>query len=245
MLDPEGNVIKLEEATVDLVFGDPGLPQVTQQAVFHKGVEQDLPLIGGEVPAVRPLGEGLEEDADGRDGSLKMIEKLGQALPDQDGGGEVGEAAGDFEPVGIVGDGERAASHNGSNIPERGTGGKAEMTKGELKRKMDAIWYAAQHRIWKRCAVSGETPVEIHHLIPKGNLATRWEKENGIGLVKRHHTPSTVMSAHGTPKAFMDWLKRKRPNLARWVEDNRHRIEPSVNLNDKMKELKEWAGDQN
>lgn len=113
--------------------------------------------------------------------------------------------------------------------------------KTRLKKEMDRIWYAAQHRRWKRCAVSGESPVEIHHLISKARLATAWMEENRIGLTAKHHRLSQEFSAHKTKKKFLLWLKDRFPEKWAWYEANRERVEPSVDLKQKLEELRAWA----
>ena len=114
------------------------------------------------------------------------------------------------------------------------------MKKSTIKQKMDRLFYSAQHQIWQRCAVCRRSPVEIHRLIRKGRSGS-CRQESGIGLCAEHHRLSPVLSAHGSPEAFKQWLADKHPETARWVEANEHRIEPSVNWETKLKEVEVWA----
>ena len=101
------------------------------------------------------------------------------------------------------------------------------MSKRALKKLLDAEWGAYQHRVWKRCAVCGETPVEAHHLITKRRLTTCWDVANGIGLCEKHHKGS-VFSAHGTPWAFKEWLRLEYPEQWSWWQDAKERVTSSI-----------------
>ncbi len=114
------------------------------------------------------------------------------------------------------------------------------MKKTTAKRKISNLWFAAQHQIHRRCLVCWNEPVEIHHLIRRGN-SVAWDRLNGIGLCEAHHRTSSTLSAHGTPDKFRQWLAAKYPDLARWVEANEHRIEPSVDWEEKLREVESWA----
>ena len=93
------------------------------------------------------------------------------------------------------------------------------------RNKCDALWYQIQHQRWKSCAVCGSPAVEIHHLIPKnGHSATRTELDNAIPLCEDHHKGSDF-SAHGTPEAFSEWLKEKRPWDWIYIGANQERVE--------------------
>ncbi len=114
------------------------------------------------------------------------------------------------------------------------------MNKATIKKKMNRLFYQAQHQIWQRCAVCWQSPVEIHRLIHKGGSGS-CDLRSGIGLCPYHHRLSPHLSAHGSPETFKRWLADKHPETARWVEANEHKIEPSVNWEAKLREVESWA----
>ena len=101
------------------------------------------------------------------------------------------------------------------------------MSKRALKKQLDAEWLALQRRLWPRCAVSGTSPVEIHHLITRRRLSTRWDIACGIGLSAEHHRGSEL-SPHGTPKAFEEWLRLEYPEQWSWWQDAKERVTSSI-----------------
>ena len=129
MVDSLGNLVQLKEGMVYDLLGCADFLQVLAEAVFQEGVKEDFPLPVGEVPTVRPLGEGFEELAGQGLGKSQMIEEFLEPIPDQHRGGEVGDIAGDLEVFGLVGDRERAASHSKIKIARSGNIGKRIYTK--------------------------------------------------------------------------------------------------------------------
>jgi len=95
------------------------------------------------------------------------------------------------------------------------------------KTKADGLWGAVIHEIWASCPVQDECsgPTEAHHLIGRGNTATRHAIENGICLCSKHHKWSNKLSAHGAPLAFAEWLQKKFPEKWEWCSENKHKIQ--------------------
>jgi len=84
-----------------------------------------------------------------------------------------------------------------------------------------STWGASFHAAG-RCAVCGRTDIEAHHIIPRSHHSYRYEIKNGIALCREHHRGK--QSAHNTPRWFMAWLTKNRPEQAAWVEENRWKI---------------------
>ena len=88
-------------------------------------------------------------------------------------------------------------------------------------KKADAAWGAWMHRTYTECAMCGSRQnLEAHHIIGRGNKATRHAKENGIMLCKTCHHAGRF-SPHRSKAAFMDWLKHFRPEQYAWAKVNR------------------------
>lgn len=114
------------------------------------------------------------------------------------------------------------------------------MGKRAIKKQLDAEWKAYQHRVWKRCPVCGEFPVEAHHLITKRRLTTCWDVANGIGLCAKHHRGSEF-SPHRTPNAFKEWMRLEYPEQYEWWMASRERVTSSISedwLRRKLKTLR-------
>jgi len=75
------------------------------------------------------------------------------------------------------------------------------------------------------CAVNNRDcsgPLEAHHILRRHRHATRNDPRGGILLCQYHHRGK--QSAHHTPRWFMAWLAKNRPEQAAWVEANRWKI---------------------
>ena len=63
-----------------------------------------------------------------------------------------------------------------------------------------------------KCVVCGNPNVEAHHCISRHVLKTRLDIRNGLSLCKLHHKfGKTVLSAHGCPLLFYEWMRLNRP----------------------------------
>ncbi len=111
------------------------------------------------------------------------------------------------------------------------------MSKQSLIKKADALfaeWFHAEHRI---CVIEGCTDrPELHHIIGKGNKLYRWLRINALPLCQYHHTVSRLLSAHGSPEAFNEWLRIHRPDQYEFMMKNKYIH--GVSLKD------EWYRDQ-
>ena len=85
------------------------------------------------------------------------------------------------------------------------------LSKQSLMKRADALWYEYQHKQQRRCAICHEGGVEIHHIIPIGHKLTRFDRLNGLALCPFHHRISKLLSAHGSPDMFEDWLAEHLP----------------------------------
>ena len=64
-----------------------------------------------------------------------------------------------------------------------------------------------------RCVICGKEAgkgsgkgLNAHHILPKEQIATRFDIGNGITLCPKHHKFSNEMSAHKNPFVFYRWL---------------------------------------
>ncbi len=113
------------------------------------------------------------------------------------------------------------------------------------KTKADELWGSVIHEIYQRCAVNNEDcagPVEAHHLITRGNVCTRHNVENGIGLCSSHHKWSPKLSAHMAPLAFTEWLQEHKPDTWEWCSQNKHKT-GKPNYRQAYDILVEWCTD--
>lgn len=76
-----------------------------------------------------------------------------------------------------------------------------------------------------------------HHLINRHHYGTRWEYQGQVLLCSLHHKFSKIMSAHGTPINFSEWLRINRPDQYQWVLDNINK-ELKMTYKEKAEELK-------
>lgn len=81
------------------------------------------------------------------------------------------------------------------------------------------------HMLYPRCMCRGHGEcsgrLEMHHMISCGVKHFRHDLRNVIVLCAQHHRLSTLMSPHGNPKAFDEWMAAERPEHFAWVEANK------------------------
>lgn len=112
--------------------------------------------------------------------------------------------------------------------------------------KCDLLWGEIIHRRgkcevenWNQTKCMGR--LEAHHLIGRGNKFTRCDIKNGMLLCSLHHKNSKILSAHGSPKAFMDFLEWKYPARAKYIRDNKHKICKAPDFKEQYNVLSHYA----
>lgn len=110
------------------------------------------------------------------------------------------------------------------------------------KTKADGLWGAVIHEIYGQCAIDDDCAgnVEAHHLISRGNVATRHDIKNGIGLCSKHHKFSNKISAHMAPIAFSEWLQNHMPETWLWCSENKFKVQ-KPDYFEAFKELEAWC----
>lgn len=71
------------------------------------------------------------------------------------------------------------------------------------------------------CAICGNPDTQAHHILTKGSYPQyRHNLMDGIPLCYQHHMGQRrgLISAHGSPLDFMDWLEANRPEQWKWVQ---------------------------
>ena len=92
------------------------------------------------------------------------------------------------------------------------------------KKKGDEIWSKLVRSAWSGCAVCGHINMQAHHLLSRGTYPRfRHELINGISLCYQHHMGQKrgLVSAHGSPLAFIDWLQVYYPEKYEWIQEAR------------------------
>jgi hypothetical protein len=96
--------------------------------------------------------------------------------------------------------------------------------------KADRLWSELVRKQYATCPICGNSNTQAHHLLTKGaHPQYRLALMNGIGLCYQCHVGQKpgYISAHGTPRAFDDWLKEHAPDRWAWVQtarrEDRHR----------------------
>jgi len=99
-----------------------------------------------------------------------------------------------------------------------------KLTKKELKKlekreikKKDQEW---RERIKARdnneCVICKRKEfLDCHHILPRENLSTRWNLNNGLLLCKKHHKFSREISPHKNPYIFFIWFRKNRPRQSK------------------------------
>jgi len=80
--------------------------------------------------------------------------------------------------------------------------------------------------LYPRCQCRGfkgecKYGLEMHHMISCGVMHFRHDLRNIIVLCANHHRLSTLLSPHGNPKAFNEWMDKERRDHWAWVEANK------------------------
>ena len=94
--------------------------------------------------------------------------------------------------------------------------------KPSLRRTADRLWSLAVRDDWaSKCAVCGNPKCEAHHLIPRGNYATRYLIANGIALCFTHHKADDAIAPHCNAAGWMEWLEENTTDRAQWYRDHK------------------------
>jgi len=115
--------------------------------------------------------------------------------------------------------------------------GKRKPKRSQLQKRKDKVsspyWRKKAMAAWSKlvrlsfcnkCAICGESPCEAHHIIPRSRHANEQNPMNGIALCASHHKWSNVLSAHGAPMAFAEWLQKNRPEQWEWICEHKFDI---------------------
>ena len=87
---------------------------------------------------------------------------------------------------------------------------KRENNPRRLKNKLDKLWREKVIETWgNKCVICGSLEINIHHIVGRRNLATRWSVNNGVSLCALHHTFG-IQSAHQHPVWFLDEMTARR-----------------------------------
>ena len=91
--------------------------------------------------------------------------------------------------------------------------------RAKSRKSLDAKWrLIALERAKYKCEYCGSTEhLNVHHVIGRRNLSTRWYLPNAVVLCVKHHMFDTHMSAHQNSFAFIQWIVEKRGQA--WKED--------------------------
>jgi len=82
--------------------------------------------------------------------------------------------------------------------------------------KAMALWHNAVMAKWGgKCAVGVgcKGPLNCHHLVTRNIRHLRHDVRNGVVLCAWHHQFSPVLSAHGAPLAFAEWLRKHHDDI--------------------------------
>jgi len=83
--------------------------------------------------------------------------------------------------------------------------------------KKDKFWTHVSKKIREiktKCEHCGAPSSDVHHVIGRRKVSTKYYPPNLIALCKRCHVFSSEFSAHLTPKDFKQWFIQKFPQ--RW-----------------------------
>jgi hypothetical protein len=86
--------------------------------------------------------------------------------------------------------------------------------------KGDKLW-SEIIRAQRGCVLCNSANAQAHHILTKGSYPQcRHEIQNGIPVCYQHHIGQKrgLISAHGSPMAFMDWLKKNRRWQWEWIQ---------------------------
>lgn len=111
-------------------------------------------------------------------------------------------------------------------------------TVASLKKKLDILWskqIRERDRICQKCGKAKAS--QAAHIISRGNLSTRWNPKNGIGMCYYCH----IIWAHRKPLEFVDWLETKFGRMAMMkLREESRKTEPwgVKKLQAKLQEIK-------
>jgi len=118
------------------------------------------------------------------------------------------------------------------------------MSKKSLIAQGDALFAAYFHDLYNQCAVEGcNNPCELAHLIPRGHHLFRWDRRNVLPLCGWHHKYSLILSCHGSPEAFQEWLKQNHPAKYIFWADHKNQVGYSIPeywYREQIEAMKKW-----
>lgn len=86
-----------------------------------------------------------------------------------------------------------------------------------LKTLCDKLWREKViERYGNKCVLCGSDKINIHHIVGRRNMSTRWAVINGVPLCALHHTFGTF-SAHQNPLTFHKEMVAQRGD--KWEKD--------------------------
>lgn len=108
---------------------------------------------------------------------------------------------------------KKARKRTNANVP----------AKGILRDKADRLWSLAVRNDWgHKCCVCGGGNCEAHHLVPRGNYATRYDLNNGVALCFAHHKHDNNLSPHLNAAGWLAWLNTNYAARAAWYMENKY-----------------------
>ena len=105
-------------------------------------------------------------------------------------------------------------------------------------RTLDKLWSEAVKARSHRCEYCGAGNVSAHHIIGRTHLGLRWDVRNGVSLCQKHHTGSSVFSAHLTPKKFEKWIKEYRREDWEYLQVEKWNLNFDIDLDEVAEKLK-------
>lgn len=104
---------------------------------------------------------------------------------------------------------------------------RTKSVKEKLRDENDELWSDLIHlRDAKQgCLVCGKRKaLNAHHLIGRGNFATRYDLSNGVLLCVWHHVFCRKCSPHAGARGWVALLTLKHPHLLAYEVENENRI---------------------
>lgn len=97
-----------------------------------------------------------------------------------------------------------------------------------LRDKADALWSYAVREDWgHRCAICGASNLQAHHIVGRGNNATRYDLHNGIALCEGCHKFGKKQYNRASPHMgdndeWESWLQANHPRLVEYRREHKH-----------------------
>jgi 5-methylcytosine-specific restriction endonuclease McrA len=89
-----------------------------------------------------------------------------------------------------------------------------------------------------KCVICNKSEnLNIHHLIPRQMGSHRHIVMNGIALCASCHKYSFELSPHKAPVAFFSWLINNKPDLWKWLANERPTRKPTKSYKDVYEDL--------